>query len=120
MNYYLLLKAIMDSLVPSLPLQLASWTTKDLWNTIHVELLNAPKMSVTSVTALKNADIPTFHTKVLENSYWTLHYQDRQGSSWSISLSWKKGRKYTSPLPRLLGFQEKEEIPKCSYKHYDI
>lgn len=27
---YLLLKAIMDSLVPSLLLQLASWTTKDL------------------------------------------------------------------------------------------
>lgn len=105
----------MDPSVPSLKLKLASWITllsTELRSTIHAytrlarcpqgvgDLLSALKVSVTAVTALKGTSVPDCHTLALENSQWTLHYQELEGSSCFISFTGKKkGRKYAFSWP---------------------
>lgn len=96
------------------------------------DLLSALKVSVTAVTALKGTSVPDCHTLALENSQWTLHYQELEGSSCFISFTGKKRQKICllvasnklsethSAATFFSGSREKEEMPKLSYKNCGI
>lgn len=96
MDYHLLLKAIVDSLVPSLTCKLASWIillSKELQSTIHeyTRIAQRPQNVSYYHTARKGRSVPDdCHTMAPENNQQMLNYWELEGSACSVPFIMEK------------------------------